>query len=153
MMLLYYEEPPVTAALTPDISRLYLNFSYWSERLDGKHTIQAPFDFDWDSVKRWKTVFYWWLKGRAKVAALIHDDLYVHGRFAGKEITRLQADQVFFDAMAEEMRKHREYLGLTGKRLKHREFADMVRRNAIYIGVRIGGYDAWNDYRAAEMSA
>ena len=149
-MIIYYEHRPVTSPISPDWERLEEDFHYWSERLGGKHTIRAGFEFDWDSIRRWKTVFYWWLKGRAKVAALIHDDLYYTGEFAGVKITRLQADQVFHDAMAEEMRRHREYLKLTGRRLKYREFVDSVRRNAIYVGVRVGGYDAWNDYRAAD---
>jgi len=152
-MMIFYEDPPITAALTPKISRLYMDFHYWSERLGGKHTITAPFDFDWDSIKQWKLVFYWWLKGKAKVAALIHDDLYHHGKFAGEPITRLEADLVFLDAMEEEMRKHREYLELTGLGLKYRELADKTHRSVIYWGVRIGGQDAWNDYRAAEMPA
>jgi len=152
-MMIYWEEPPITVTLTPDISRLYIDWAYWSERMDGKHIIKAPFEFDWDSIKKWKLIFYWWLKGRAKIAALIHDELYCRGKFCGVAITRLQADQIFLDAMEEEMLRHREYLRLTGCRLVYREFADYVRRNFIYRGVRLGGWGAWNDYRAAEMKA
>lgn len=152
-MIVYWDVPPATLSITPDISRLHVDWSYWSERMDGKHTIVAPFDFDWDSIKRWKLIFYWWLKGRAKVSAMIHDELYHRGKFNGRNITRLQADQIFLDAMKEEMRRHREYLKLTGVRLKYREAADYVRRNFIYRGVRVGGYDAWNDYREAERMA
>lgn len=151
--LIHWEDPAITAAITPDISRLYMDFTYWSERLDGKHTIKAPFDFDWDSVKRWKLVFYWWLKGRAKIAALIHDELYRYARFSGRPITRKEADLVFLDAMVEEMRRAREYKELRGLRLRLAEARDATRRQAIYRGVRIGGWKGWNDYRAAELSA
>jgi hypothetical protein len=149
-MLIYYEKLPVTVPITPEWSQLVEDFSYWSERLDGKHTITRGFEFDWDSIKRWKTIFYWWLKGRTKVAALIHDELYYYGVFNGRKITRLEADQVFLDAMIEEMRQHREHDKLTGFKLKHREFADLVRRTFIYYGVRVGGQHAWDDYRALD---
>jgi hypothetical protein len=149
-MLVHYEEPVITEVLTPDISRLYVDWSYWSERLGGKHTIKKGFEFDWDSIRQWKLIFYWWLKGKAKVAALIHDDLYQNGKFDGKEITRLEADLVFLDAMEEEMRKAREYKKLTGWKLLYQKKADYIRRNAIYHGVRIGGQKPWDEYRENE---
>ena len=152
-MLVYWVKPPVTVTISPDEARLYKDWTYWSERLGGAHTIKAPFDFDWDSIRRWKLVFYWWLKGRAKIAALIHDELYRHGKFAGRVITRKDADLVFYDAMVREMKLHREHKGLTGWKLKLAEARDATRRQAIYRGVRLGGWKGWKGYRGAEMQA
>ena len=126
---LIWTKPPKTRPTRPGYVELVRAWSYYSARLDQKIEIPALFEFDWDSLKRWMPLSYAWLKGRAMVSALIHDDLYRYQRDGkGNSISRKTADLVFWDAMVAEEVAWRH-------------------RTAIYYGVRLGGAGAWRRYR------
>lgn len=118
MEISWKHKPQTKLSPTPGHSVLMRDFDYSSERLGGDITIPAPFSFDWDSVPRLPIV-YMLLKGRARVAALIHDDLY-----ARQPVSRRVADLVFLDAMKAE-----------GVSFRHRWLK--------FLGVRLGGWVAW----------
>lgn len=118
-MRLSWSHPPITqVSELPNHSLLVEKFIYYSERLGGDVVIQPPFHFDWDSVPR-LPLMYWIFKGRARVAALIHDDLY-----ARQPVSRRTADLVFLDAMKAEGVARRHYWGK-------------------YLAVRVGGWLGW----------
>lgn len=92
--------------------------------------IEAPkgMDTDFASVPR----FFWrWLPpwGRYSPAVVIHDWLYKSGK-----VSRAEADLILLDLM--------ERLGVS-----------WIKRQAIYRGVRLGGWVAWRKYRKAEKPA
>ena len=89
----------------------------WVDDRGIEYTVPAGFSTDLDSVPRIPLV-YAYLKGRATKAAVIHDWLY-HNKHPRKA-----ADKVFLAAMKDE--------GI-----------GMVRRNAIYRGVRLFGWLAY----------
>lgn len=122
-MKLSWSHPPVTQVSdVPGHSLLVEKFIYYSERLGGNVVIQPPFHFDWDSVPR-LPFMYWIFKGRARVAALIHDDLY-----ACQPVSRRTADLVFLDAMKAEK-------------------IPFYFRWPKYLGVRLGGWVGWRRNR------
>lgn len=61
-------------------------------------------------------------------AAILHDYLYLRGTLNGEPITRARADRIFLDAM--------KALGV-----------GWLTRRIVYLGVRIGGWAAWNAHR------
>ena len=124
-MIVSWAKPPQTKpAKRAGYSVLAQEFNYYSERLGGGVTILAPFTFDWDSVPRLPIV-YLVFKGRARIAALIHDDLY-----ARQPVSRRVADLVFLDAMVAEK-------------------IPFYFRWPKYLGVRLGGWVGWRRNRRA----
>ena len=122
-MVVSWVNPPKTKpAKQPGYSVLAKDFTYHSERLGGEVTIEAPFTFDWDSVPRLPIV-YLVFKGRARIAALIHDDLYCK-----QPVSRRVADLVFLDAMVAEK-------------------IPFYFRWPKYLGVRAGGWIGWRRNR------
>lgn len=96
MELRWKSLPRTKPAKRAGYSVLAKNFTYYSERLGSEVTIETPFTFDWDSVPRIPVV-YLVFKNRARIAALIHDDLYFR-----QPVSRRVADLVFLDAMKAE---------------------------------------------------
>ena len=88
-------------------------------------TVPAGFETDFASIPRglWNILPK---HGRQDKAAVLHDYLYVHNG-----VTRAEADALFREAM-------------------EAEGVGRVARNAMYLGVRIGGGRTWDRYRAAE---
>lgn len=95
--------------------------------LEGKMmTVPAGFETDLDSVPR-LPLAYWLMKGRAFKSAVLHDYLYYVG------YPREFADDVMFGAMVSE------------------GVCDATRR-AIYAGLRVGGWAAYNKHREREAA-
>jgi hypothetical protein len=70
--------------------------------------------------------------GRYNKASLLHDYLYHFGRICSTRVTRKQADDLFLDAM--------EVLGVS-----------FPTRWAMWAGVRVGAFPAWNNYRRDDV--
>ena len=98
--------------------------------VDGERRIEVPalFETDFHSVPR---VLWWWMPPwEFPFAAVIHDWLYQHPG----DLPRQECDVI-----------HRRILELEEMRES--------KRNAAYVGVRIGGRGAWNRYRHLEQKA
>ena len=114
-----WPHPLITKSIQPGWARVVCAWSVWIERLGGTCvTVEAGFEFDWDSVPRIPGV-HALLKGRAEKSACLHDWLYRY-----QPCSRKTADLIFLDAMVEE-----------GVAWRHRQL--------IYWGVRSGGSLAW----------
>lgn len=101
-------------------------------------TVEAGFITDFASTPRviWSLFPPW---GKYGKAAVVHDKLYrtrlVTNKAQGNwTVTRHEADCVLWEAM-----------GVTG--------TPTVSRLCIYLGVRLGGWVAWNRYRRVELGA
>jgi hypothetical protein len=111
----------------PGGERFALEFPLVYEAVNGRlFTVPEGSETDFASVPR----ILWNLLppfGQHSRAAVLHDWLYVH---APSGMTRAEADALFLEAMA--------VLGV-----------NWLTRHAMYRGVRLGGWTAWNRYRAA----
>ena len=88
--------------------------------------------------------------------AVIHDILYQRGRIDNREISRKYADDVMNEGMcilaASWVLEHgRSTPGYP--QLPQGELRSLMEREAIYRGIRAGGWVTWNKYRHAEQSA
>ena len=127
-MIVSWAKAPVTKpAKRKGYSVLAEEFTYYSERIGGGVSIMPAFEFDWDSVPRLPIV-YLVFKGRARVAALIHDDLYFR-----QPVSRRVADLVFLDAMTAEK-------------------IPFYFRWPKYLGVRIGGWLGWRRNKRSQRA-
>jgi hypothetical protein len=96
-------------------------------KLEGKTlAVPAEFETDLDSVPR-LPLAYWLMKGRAFKSAILHDYLYYVG------YPREFADDVMFGAMVH-------------------EGVHPATRQAIYAGVRAGGWSAYNAHRERDAA-
>jgi hypothetical protein len=113
--------------------RLVENFTWFESDLGGPDgtmiDVPAGFVTDFASIPRvlWNLLppsFY------AK-PAILHDYLYFKGKVGDLVVTRAEADKVFRDALKE-----------TG--------VSKTKRWTMWLGVRVGGWRAWNIYRAVD---
>lgn len=118
----------VTTPVDTRYDRLFKPWRVGVARLAALVVVPQGFSFDWDSVPRIPYV-YWRFKGRMKRAACLHDWLYFHGKAGAETVTRKQADLVMLDCM-------------------EAEGVPLYYRRILYAGVRLGGWRAWNRYRA-----
>lgn len=103
---------------------LLADLIYASEILNDTICVPAGFETDFASVPR-VPIAYTAFGDRAHRESVIHDWLYFNG-----EVSRATADKVFLEAMK-----------ARGKKLWI--------RTAMYWGVRMGGWAAWNAHRKA----
>lgn len=99
-------------------------------RLQRMLVVPKGFEFDLDSVPRLPLI-YLLFKGRSGLRApCLHDYLYQHNPF---NIKRSEADLVYWDAM--------------------RSFGvPMIWSQFHFLGVRLGGWRGWNQYRDRDGS-
>lgn len=104
--------------------RLTAPFSY----VDGELRVDVPADFitDFNSVPR--VLWGWFPPWECPEAALVHDFGY---RFNPGQRTRAAWDAT-----------HRRIMEIKGERQSKRTLA--------YLGIRAGGWKAWNEYRERE---
>ena len=103
-------------------------FLYESKLLDLTVVVAEGFITDFASVPRVPFIFDV-LGDIAHGPAVVHDWLYMKGTYS-----RFMADRVLLEAMKSE--------GLV-----------LWKRYQIYLGVRIGGWKAWNEHRAKDRSS
>ena len=94
--------------------------------------ISAGYRTDLASVPRVPGI-YWRVGNRAILPAIVHDYLYEHDPH---DWGRKVADRIFWEAMADE-----------------KDPPWPTTRWAMYMGVRLGGWRAWQRYRRAERAA
>lgn len=94
---------------------------------DDQFVIQVPAGFQMDLASIpaiFQPLFP--VHGKHTRAAVVHDWLYYNqGMVEGRTFTRLECDQIFLQAMIE--------LGVS-----------WVKRKAMYLGVRVGGWAMWD---------
>lgn len=114
-------QPTITRVSGPYPWRLEADLIYHSD-IVGRIVVPAGYCTDFASVPRLPLV-YWWTGGRAVLPAIVHDYLYDCWT---RRITRKEADRVFLEAMT-----------------SHRDPRRWVTRQAMYWGVRAGGWLSW----------
>jgi hypothetical protein len=123
-MKVTWEVEPNLAPVVDEKWRHGCDWSYTIDKEDGTppvtHVIPKGRITDLDSVPRLPFV-YWLLKGRARIAACVHDDLYKTQ--AGKELS----DEAFRAAMVTERVKN-------------------PWRHWIYLGPKLLGQKSYDDY-------
>lgn len=107
--------------------RLTRPLAFYSAELDRTIVVPAGFTTDWGSVPR---SLEWVVSGEDSTlvpGSIIHDYVYRNrGNIPGGRLTRKQADLLLVECMAT--------LG-----------AGWAKRNAVYAGVRAGGWATWRD--------
>lgn len=132
-------------------------FDYAVGAPNGATIVHVPVGFvtDFASIPR----LFWNIlppTGWYGAAAVVHDYCYRYGRIGALVIDRLYADDVLNEAMcvlrAAWVLEH----GLSKAgypEIPHGEFHSLLEREIIFLGVRAGGFVAWNAYRNAEKGA
>lgn len=118
-----FTEPLQVEQVSGDIWKTLRKISYYTNDKNTLYTIPSGFHTDFASIPRilWTIVGH--PAGKYAQAAVLHDYLYKIGA-----LDRKQADLLFLEAM--EVLKVR-----------------YSQRYALYWGVRIGGWAAWNSHR------
>lgn len=143
--------------LDEELDLAYIDGRKWRVKSDFSYAVGAPdgatvihigkgFVTDFASVPR----LLWPIlppTGRYGKAVLLHDCCYQTGKIGDLIISRKYAD----DVLAESARVLAAQQMLTyGAR--HTEFWDWCARTVLYVGVRIGGWRAWGQYRRAQAA-
>ena len=103
--------------------------NYYSDILGKELEFPVGFQTDLASVPRFLPFIFWFWGGRAHHESVPHDGLYKSGL-----VTRKTADLIFLEAM--KARKKPFYV-----------------RWPMYLGVRLGGWLPWRNYRKAEQKS
>ncbi len=121
-------------------------FDYHVGSAHGDTLIHVPVGFitDFASVPQ----FLWGLLPPTSwygKAAVIHDYCYQYGQIGNLGINRKYADDLLYEALGVLMAADLLLHGATRHALH-----DLLDREAIFAGVRAGGWKAWNHYRSME---
>ena len=118
-------DPLIVEEISDSIFQLKADFRYQSDLVEEIILSPCGFFTDYASVPRWTPIIYSMLGDTAHAPAVTHDTLYYFGK-----TTREMADNIFLEAM-----------GVIG--------ISYFKRHLMWLGVRSGGWVAWNAHRAA----
>jgi hypothetical protein len=114
--------------------RIHQSFTYRIGDANSPHLVRVPEGFITDFASIPRGLWNLWppAAGKHSKAAVVHDVCYVRGYIESdlkhKKITRKDADDIF-----------KEALDVAG--------CSWFTRQALYWGVRVGGSQAWDNYR------